>query len=167
MKRAMRLIIRDEAERDLAAIRTVHRLAFGGESEGSLVDALRVSGDAAISLVAEREDRVVGHVLLSRLHAPMRALALAPVGVLPDHQRQGIGSALIRAALERAQGDHWEAVFVVGEPAYYRRFGFCAEAARGHVCTYAGDFFMVRALGAAALPTTGGIDYPAPFRALE
>jgi putative acetyltransferase len=167
MTAAMTPIIRDETERDLAAIRTVHRLAFGGEGEGSLVGALRISGDAVISLVAEWEERVVGHVLLSRLEAPMRALALAPVGVLPDDQRRGIGSALIRAALKRAKSEHWEAVFVVGEPAYYRRFGFCAEAARGYVCTYAGDFFMVRALGAAALPTTGGIDYPAPFRALE
>jgi putative acetyltransferase len=162
----MTTIIRDETERDLAAIRTVHRLAFGGEGEGSLVDALRRSGEAVLSLVAEWESQIVGHVLLSRLEAPMRALALAPVGVLPEHQRRGIGSALIRTALERAQGEAWEAVFVVGEPAYYRRFGFGVEAARGYACTYAGDFFMVRALGTVALPTTGRIDHPAPFRAL-
>jgi putative acetyltransferase len=163
----MTLIIRDETKGDLAAIRTVHRLAFGGEGESRLVDALRSSGDAVLSLVAEREDRVVGHVLLSRLEAPMRALALAPVGVLPDHQRRGIGSALIRASLGRAQGEGWEAVFVVGEPAYYRRFGFGVEAARGYACTYAGDFFMIRALAHDPLPPTGRIEYRAAFGDLE
>jgi putative acetyltransferase len=163
----MALIIRDETERDFAAILSVHRLAFAGEGEGSLVDTLRQSGDAVISLVAEREDRIVGHILLSRLEAPMRALALAPIGVVPDHQGQGIGSALIRTALERAQSERWQAMFVVGEPAYYRRFGFSVEDARDYDCVYAGAFFMIRALVAGPLPSAGRVDYPAPFAALE
>jgi putative acetyltransferase len=132
-----------------------------------LVDALRLSGDSVISLVAEQAGRVVGHVLLSRLGAPMRALALAPVGVLPDHQGQGIGSALIRAALERAQDQGIAAVFVVGEPAFYQRFGFSVGAARAYDCPYASDYFMIRALVSDPLPTTGRIDYPPPFGELE
>jgi putative acetyltransferase len=164
---AMTVIIRDETGRDHEAVRRVHRLAFAGEAEVLLVDALRRSGDSAIALVAEQAERVVGHVLLSRLEAPMRALALAPVGVLPEHQGQGIGSALVRAALKRAQGEGWAAVFVLGEPAFYRRFGFSIEAARGYSCLYAGEFFMVRALVPDPLPTTGRIDYPPPFGELE
>jgi putative acetyltransferase len=163
----MTVTIRDETGRDHEAIRTVHRLAFAGEAEVLLVDALRRLGDAVISMVAEQAGQVVGHVLLSRLEAPMRALALAPVGVLPEHQGRGIGSALIRAALERAQGEGWAAVFVVGEPAFYRRFGFSVEAAQDYVCPYAGEFFMIRALVPDPLPATGRIDYPPPFGDLE
>lgn len=162
----MAFIIRDETESDLAAIRTVHRLAFAGEDEARLVDALRRSGDTVLSLVAERQDRIIGHVVLSRLEAPMRALALAPVGVLPDYQRRGIGSALIRAALKRAQSDDFDAVFVLGEPAYYRRFGFSVEDAEGYECVYAGAFFMIRPLAAGMLPTVGLIDYPPAFAGL-
>lgn len=159
----MAAIIRDETKSDLAAIRTVHRLAFAGEGEARLVDALRRSGDAVLSLVAERENRVVGHVLLSRLEAPMRALALAPIGVLPDQQGRGFGSALIRAGLERARREGFDAVFVLGEPAFYRRFGFSVEDARDYESVYAGAFFMVRPLVAGSLPTAGRIDYPAAF----
>jgi putative acetyltransferase len=162
----MAVIIRDETISDVAAIRTVHRLAFAGEDEARLVDALRRSGDAVLSLVAERPDPIVGHVLLSRLEAPMRALALAPFGVLPDYQRRGIGSALIRAALERARSEGFDAVFVLGEPAYYRRFGFSVEDAQGYECVYAGAFFMIRVLAAGSVPTVGGIDYPAAFAGL-
>ena len=163
----MAAIIRDESPSDREAVREVHRLAFGGEVEGRLVDAVRQSGDAAISLVAEQESRIVGHVLLSRLEAPMRALALAPLGVLPRYQGRGIGSALVRSALAWAQNDGWAAIFVVGEPAFYRRFVFSVEAARGFASPYAGEFFMVCALVPEALATTGRIDYPAPFADLE
>ena len=69
---------------DHAAVARLHRLAFEGDAEARLVDALRRSGAATVSLVAEAEGRVVGHVLLSRLEAPENALALAPLAVLPD-----------------------------------------------------------------------------------
>lgn len=170
----MTVIIRDETGRDRDAVRAVHRLAFAGEDEGRLVDALRQAGDAVISLVADdgaengAEDghRIVGHALFSRLDAPMRALALAPVGIRPDHQGRGAGSALVREGLDRAERAGWAAVFVLGEPAFYGRFGFDVDAARGYACAYAGDHFMVRALGPGRIPTSGRIAYPAPFAAL-
>lgn len=160
-------IIRDEAERDHDAVRGVHRLAFAGEDEARLVDALRQAGDVAVSLVADHGERIVGHILFSRLEAPMRALALAPLGVRPDHQRRGIGSALVRRGLDRARRGGWAAVFVLGEPAYYERFGFDLDAASGYACAYAGPYFMIKTLGPAPVPGSGLIGYPAPFSALD
>jgi putative acetyltransferase len=93
----------------------------------------------------------------------MRALALAPVGVLPDQQNRGFGSALTWAGLERARKEGFDAVFVLGEPAFYRRFGFSVEDARDYESVYAGAFFMVRPLVAGSLTTAGRIDYPAAF----
>jgi GNAT superfamily N-acetyltransferase len=89
-------IVRTETVNDHDVIREIHRLAFGGPAEAKLVDDLRQSGDGIISLVAERDGRVIGHVLFSKLKAQMKALGLAPVAVHPSFQKQGIGSALIR-----------------------------------------------------------------------
>ena len=134
-----------------------------------IVDDLNRSGDAVISLVAEHDSlvaehdtKVVGHVLFSRLGAPMRALTLSPLGVHPDVQRAGIGSALIRKGLERARQDQWQAVFVLGSPAYYGRFGFNAAAAEAYTSPYYGWPFMARFLDASA-PRTGRIDFPDAF----
>ena len=96
----------------------------------------------------------------------MRALALAPVGVRPEHQGRGIGSALIREGLDRARDEGWTAVFVLGDPTYYQRFGFNVDAARGYTCVYAGEYFMVQALGSERIPEFGRIVYPAPFSTL-
>jgi putative acetyltransferase len=161
------MLIRDEAVSDPPAIHDVHMLAFRGSAEAKLVDQLRQSGDVVISLVAADGDRILGHVLLSLLRAPMRALALAPVGVHPDFQRQGIGSALIRKGLERARRDGWEAVFVLGDTSYYSRFGFSVEAAEGYVSPYSGEHFMMLPLGPGDIPTAGQLVYPAPFGALD
>lgn len=159
------LIIERERADDIAAIRAVNTAAFGQQAEADLVDALRQGGWAEISLVAKREGLVVGHILFSRLDTPMRALALAPVAVTPDSQRSGVGSALVQEGLRIAAASGWEAVFVLGEPAYYERFGFRREPAQGYECVYAGDHFMVLKLrpGSAA---SGAIRYPPPFAAL-
>jgi putative acetyltransferase len=159
--------IRDETGADHAAVARVHRLAFGGDAEARLVEALRRSGAAAASLVAEcGGGTIVGHVLLSRLVSPPGALALAPLAVLPDRQRRGVGSALVRAALARARAGGWAAAFVLGNPAFYGRFGFEAEAARGYASPYAGEHFMVAPLGAEPLPGVGAVVHPEPFAAL-
>ena len=160
------MLIRDETEADHAAVGRLHRLAFGGDAEARLVDALRQSGAAAVSLVAESGGVVVGHLLLSALEAPERALALAPLAVLPDRQRQGVGSALVRAALTRAREGGWAAAFVLGDPAYYGRFGFRADAARGYASPHAGEHFLAVPLGPEPLPGVGAVVHPAPFAAL-
>lgn len=156
--------MRVERERasELAANRAVQIAAFGRRAEADLVDELRRGGWAEISLVARIGEGVVGHVLFSRLDAPMRALALAPVAVHPERQRAGIGSALIREGLERSAADGWDVVFVLGDLAYYERFGFRRETARAYDCIYAGDFFM--ALELRPSPSASGvIGYPPPF----
>jgi putative acetyltransferase len=161
------MIIRDEAEGDQSAIHRVQTLAFRGPAEATLVDNLRRTGDAVISLIAADGTRILGHILFSKLNAPIRTLALAPVAVHPDFQRQGIGSALIRKGLERAYRDSWEAVFVLGDPGYYSRFGFSADAAEGYVAPYSGAHFMMLPLGQGNTSTVGHLVYPAPFESLD
>ena len=124
------MIVRDEQPADRAVIREVVQAAFGQAAEADLVDRLREDGDAVVSLVAVEERAILGHVLLSRMQAPFRALGLAPVSVRPDRQRSGVGSGLVRVG-DAARDESWDAVFVLGDPAFYRRFGFDPEAARG------------------------------------
>lgn len=141
--------------------------AFGGPNEAALVARLHADGAAAIALVACIGGAVAGHILFSPMIAPMRALALAPLAVAPEHQRRGIGAALVRAGMARAAAEGCQAVFVLGDPAYYRRFGFSAESARGFASPYAGPHLMVAALVGGNLPvTTGEIVHAPAFSAL-
>lgn len=153
--------IRHETADDIPAIRALHLAAFG-EDTGRLADELRHAGDAVISLVAEQDGHIVGHVLFSRIGAPMRALTLAPVGVRPDMQKCGIGSALIKKGLEEARKDGWDAVFVLGAPAYYMRFGFHADPARVYNCSYGGKDFMMQSL-TDRVPKEGQLVFPEAF----
>lgn len=127
------LVVRREAPADVDAIREVHDAAFGGTWESRLVDTLRgtTSWIPALSLVAEVGGAVVGHVLVSRGHllrdgraTPVRALGLAPLGVLPHHQGLRIGSSLMYAAVGAAEALDEQVVCLLGNPAYYSRFGF-------------------------------------------
>jgi putative acetyltransferase len=159
--------IRPERPGDEAGIADVVERAFGRPEEARLVERLRAEGDATISLVAEEEGAIVAHVLLSPMEAPLRALGLAPVSVAPERQRRGIGDALVRKAIDVARSEGWEAVFVLGEPAYYRRFGFRAELAAGFGSPYAGPFLMALALRGPLPATEGRIDYAPAFSALS
>ena len=123
--------IRDALPADAPAIAAVLTAAFPTEAESTLVTALRATGDAAIELVAEAPDgAILGHVLLSPMMAgAQRALALAPLSVVPSAQRRGLGAALVRKALERARARPEGWCLVLGDPRYYGRFGFAADAA--------------------------------------
>ncbi|WP_201931855.1 GNAT family N-acetyltransferase [Nocardioides donggukensis] len=117
---------------DRPGIHAVHVAAFGRPgvsvvAEAGLVDALRADGDAvpALSLVAEADGTVVGHVVCSRAHIDSRpALGLGPLGVLPEHQGRGVGSALMHGVLAAADALDEPAVVLLGDAGYYRRFGF-------------------------------------------
>lgn len=164
--------IRTAEPGDAAAIRAVHLAAFPGPDEADLVERLEQDGDVVLSLVAVEQDRVVGHVLISRVTAEgdgrsYRAVGLAPVAVLPQRQTAGIGSRLIRDSLERLGNQGEELVFLVGEPAYYRRFGFAAETAAQFASPYAGPYFMALALGDIDIPAAGRADYAPAFAGLE
>jgi putative acetyltransferase len=150
--------IRPAEPGDAAAIRAVLVAAFPTGAEAGLVEALTRDGDAAISLVAEHDGAVVGHVLLSRMRVSGdgRAVGLGPVGVLPGFQGGGIGAGLIEAALGIARATGEEIVFVLGEPDYYRRFGFSAEAAAPFASPYAGPYFMALALRPGFAPPAAG-----------
>ena len=124
-----RLIIRREEPQDVAAIRFVNEQAFDGSAEANAIDALRERGAATLSLVAVIEDRVVGHLFFSpvTIEAPDRSwpgLGLAPLAVLPEYQRQGIGTALMNTGLEECRRLGYSRVIVLGHPDYYPRFGF-------------------------------------------
>ena len=169
------LHIRPAHDGDRAALSDIHRAAFGQPLEAQLVAALASGGYNRISLVAEGQGQIVGHVLLTelRLDAPslpanspaLGALALAPLAVLPSHQRQGVGSALVRAALDEAREQGWRLVFVLGDPEYYGRFGFTAERAAPFQCVYACEAFMAIALHDDAA-RSGTLEYAPPFAAL-
>jgi putative acetyltransferase len=123
------LQVRPETQQDFAAIRRVHRLAFGEHSEeADLVDALRAAEAHVpdLCLVALDDTEVIGHIAFSRarLDSGAPVLALAPMAVLPAAQRLGVGSALVRESLRRAAETDYPLVVVLGHPEYYPRFGF-------------------------------------------
>lgn len=156
------MIVRSEAPGDVAAIRAVEEAAFLQSAEAQLVDDLRDGGDAVFSLVAIEGKTVIGHAMFSRLQAPFPALALAPVAVLPDRQRTGVGTRLIREGIARSEAAGWLGIFVLGDPAFYRRFGFDAGKASGFTSPYAGPHWMALSLGRSELPTSAGSIQHAP-----
>jgi putative acetyltransferase len=125
------VLIRPERREDHQAVADLVRAAFGSPREVHLVDAIRASEHYIpdLALVAEVEGRVVGHVMVSgaalQSGEEVRPLhTLSPLAVAPDHQRQGIGAALVREVLARAEARGIPAVVLEGDPAYYGRFGF-------------------------------------------
>jgi putative acetyltransferase len=128
--------IRAEAPEDRDAIAEVTSAAFGKQREARMVEAIRESDGFVreLSLVAERDGAIVGHVLLSYVGLAgdsRRVLELGPMCVAPGRQRQGIGSALVREALRRADARGEPLVLVLGHPGYYPRFGFAPAAELG------------------------------------
>jgi putative acetyltransferase len=122
------IIVRSEQPGDRDAIRRVNELAFEGPAEADIVDALRDSEAwlPNLSLVAEDGRGIVGHALFSlvRLDSGPELLSLGPMAVLPNRQRGGVGTALVRRGLRRARGTEYPLVVVLGHPDYYPRFGF-------------------------------------------
>ena len=141
--------------------------AFPTPAEAELIERLRAGGDAEISLVGVEGDAICGHVMFSRMTAGLRALGLGPVAVLPARQRSGVGSLLIRRGVATARAGGWEIVFVLGNPDYYRRFGFDPALASGFTSPYAGPHFMALALTEPGPCLSGTVDYAPAFAALE
>jgi putative acetyltransferase len=153
---------------DHAAIAQVVRDAFGQADEADLVAQLRADGDLVFELVAEEGGELCGHILFSRLWADRSGLygALAPLAVSPARQGQGIGSRLVRAGLESAREFGCHGLLVLGEPAYYGRFGFSAQAAREVKSPFQGlDAFQALALEDAAFSGPLHVAYPSAFAA--
>ena len=165
----MSAVVRPETVDDEQAIETVHLAAFPTSAEARLVRMLRDDSACELSYVAEVDGRPGGHVMLSRMQVAgdgrtYRAVGLGPVAVLPEHQRRGIGSALISKVLQAAEAQGEELVFVLGDPDYYDRFGFSAQAAAPFDSPYAGPHFMAKAF--VPVSTGGTAAYAAAFSSL-
>jgi putative acetyltransferase len=155
--------IRPEEFRDVDGVRLVNQRAFGRSSEAALVDALRAS-PGAISLVATVATNVAGHILFTTVQvgegeAGQSAVGLAPMAVLPEFQRQGIGSQLVRAGLDVCRAQGHSLVVVVGHPRFYPRFGFVQASTIGleYEHPVRPEAFMVLELQAGALANARGV----------
>lgn len=159
---------RDSSE-ELAIIRAINDAAFGGRYESALVDQLRADGHALLALVAEDDSRLVGHIMFSRMGietaaGSIPAVALAPVAVLPEYQRQGIGARLIESGLDLLRNRGEKIVIVVGHPAYYPRFGFSNDKASALASPFPAEAFMALELSPKALQDVRGkVIYPSAF----
>jgi len=158
------MIIRREEPQDIPAIRQVNELAFGRSGEANAIDALRDRGAATLSLVAVIDDRVVGHLFftpatIETADHTWPALGLAPLAVLPEYQRQGIGSALMKAGLAECARLGYERVIVLGHPDYYSRFGFMRASQYGIRPAWEApdEAFMVLELQRGALDSVSGV----------
>jgi putative acetyltransferase len=156
--------ILQERPEDARAIRFVLEEAFGGSKEADLVDALRRRGALTLSLVALREEKVVGHIAFSPVtvesaESRFNAIALGPMAVLPPYQGKGIGSQLVRIGLTECRQAGHEILFVLGHPDFYGRFGFVPTKHRGLYCEFdvPDGVFMVMELRQEALAGRGGL----------
>ena len=157
---------REEMSGEETAIRDVNEQAFGRTEEAALVDAIRKRDAIALSMVAAENSRVVGHILFTPVtikgaDSEFQALGLGPVAVLPSHQHKGVGSELLRKGLDRCRKLGHEIIVVVGEPAFYSRFGFVAAKGKGIDCEFdvPDEVFMVLELRENALAGRAGVVY--------
>jgi putative acetyltransferase len=140
--------IRRELPADRLFVANLLREAFGGAAEARLVARLRAEGATLFGLVAEDDGgAILGHIAFSRLEVrsgerALDAASLAPVAVAPERQGAGIGASLVRAGIEECRKQNLALIVVLGEPAYYARFGFSAEAAKRLDAPYSGEAFM-------------------------
>lgn len=161
--------LRDARPEDAGPISALLIRAFGGDEEAELVARLRSDGAVQTELVAGEAGAPAGYVMLSALYVAgegriIPGAALAPLAVDPDLQGRGIGGQLVRAALARARGAGIAAVFVLGEPGYYGRFGFSADAAGPFEAPFGPPHFMAIALAEGALDVRSGrVAYPPAF----
>jgi putative acetyltransferase len=158
------LVCRQELPADSPAIRAVEIAAFNRPNEADLVDALRSRGGLTLSAVATLDGEIVGHIAYSPVtiesdRGSFNALALAPMAVLPDWQRQGVGSSLIEWSLNESRRAGHELVIVVGHPEFYSRFGFVPALPRGVRCPFAVpvEAFLVLELQPGALGGRAGM----------
>ena len=166
------ITVRKEDAADIKAIDVVHMSAFEGDQEVGLIDTLRKSSSFLpdLSLVAEFKERIVGHILLSKVviqHGAKSAdiLALAPMAVVPSQSHRGIGSDLVTAAINVAKDNNFDAIVVVGHPEFYKRFGFKPAAEFGLHCNLPVPDEIVTAmeLKDGALGKDGHVIFPSHF----
>lgn len=168
--------MRQERVEDRQQVHDLLVEAFGQKDEAELVENLRKCEEFVpeLSIVGVEDDKVIGHILFTPLKVEgekgtFDALALAPLAVHPNHQKVGIGSSLVEHGLEECRRLGHRMVVVLGDPNYYRRFGFRTARKRGidTKIKVADQYFMVLALVEGALDGVGGVvRYLPPFSEL-
>ena len=157
------MYIRSEEPRDYAAVYSVNASAFETPAEAKLVEVLRIKAKPIISLVADENEGVVGHILFSPAlltwHTDLKIMGLGPMAVAPKFQRKGIGSALTETGLELCKRLGYGAIIVLGHPGYYPRFGFRPSVLYDITCEYdvPEDVFMVVELQPGYLEGSSGV----------
>jgi putative acetyltransferase len=166
------ITVRKEQSADIRAIDVVHMSAFEGEDEVGLIDSLRKSSSFVpdLSLVAEFNNRIVGHVLLTKVTLQHGAkgseiLALAPMAVVPSQSHRGIGGELVKAAVDVARKQGYSAIVVVGQPDYYQKFGFEPASKWGLHCNLPVPTEIISALELVqgSLGSDGHVIFPSHF----
>lgn|SRR5512143_3542894 len=145
------MITRHETKADINDVRTLNELAFGQPLEANIVDKLRDTCESVLSLVAIEKDKVVGHIFFSPAeiegpHGVIKGMGLAPMAVLPDMQRRGIGTQLISKGVEELRKLRCPFIIVLGHHEYYPRFGFERASLYGITCQWEGipdEAFMI------------------------
>jgi putative acetyltransferase len=162
--------IEEERPDHATAVDALTRVSFGGDYEADLAERLRKEQLVIAAFVALDGARVIGHIMLSELPTELddrlvKAACLAPLSVEPADRHKGIGAQLVRTGISAARERGYEAVFVIGDPAYYGRFGFCPRIARKIDSPFPGDGFMALELVPGALRgKKGAARYPKAFR---
>ncbi|MEP7338340.1 MAG: N-acetyltransferase [Acidobacteriota bacterium] len=167
------ITIRPEKPEDIAVIHQINAQAFGSPAEANLVDALRRNGKAILSLVAEDNGRIVGHILFSKVvietgTQQVPGIGLAPLAVSPERQNEGIGSLLVEHGLKMCRDAGHPFVVVLGHPEYYPRFGFVPASRFGVKSEFdvRDEVFMVTELQQGSLlGVTGMAKYNDEFKA--
>jgi len=167
------MLIRQEQKGDWGAVYRINASAFDTTQEAELVNSLRNQASPIVSLLAEIDGQIVGHILFSPVslsgYSNLAMMGLAPMAVAPDQQRKGIGSALVHAGLEQCCNLKTAAVVVLGHPEYYPRFGFLPSSKLNMDSQYdvPEEVFMLLELEPGALKgKTGRIEYHSAFGAL-
>lgn len=157
--------IRPEQPKDIPLIHGVNKVAFGQLTEANLVNALRSACQDAVSLVAVSDGRIVGHILFTPVIVSdsahkVKGMGLAPMAVLPECQRRGIGSLLVESGLRILGAQNCPFVIVLGHTEYYPRFGFVPASRHGLDCQWDGvpdEAFMVLVLDEAVMSGVSGM----------
>ena len=158
------IIIRHETPEDYDAITRVNDLAFGETLQSRIIEELRESGEALWSKVLIREKEIIGHLMFYKvlIDGQFIAAGLGPLSVLPEYQRQGYGSQLIRDGLNEANPVQYQIIFLLGHPDYYPKFGFSSARGAQYVSPWPRPAFMALQLNGNA-PQSGNLTFPKAY----
>lgn len=168
-------VVEPETRRDANAVRTLLLNSFETSAEADLVERLHRDGDMVLAMVAtvatDSGRQLIGYAAFPRLRIEDKgkefaAVGLAPLAVAMSYRRQGVGTDLVDGGLRNLAVRRESLVFVLGDPAYYRRFGFKKKTAQPFTCAYSGPHFMALQLADTA-PRAGVVRYPAAFDGLS